>query len=1175
VYRVQWLPRIIFLFILVTDACGVPVCAQQGPIPSIAPQTRASDQVKSLLASGEKSLAQSHYKETLNSAEQARQAAQVIGDLDGQARAQRQRALAMEGLKRNSEAIQAWDLAAIAWRRAQDSPDEVEALGREEMLLARQNPRGIGVLRERALAAIHSESRRLVDLILSLYMNVGLVAIGAQQYDTATWYIEQALTIEKARNPKAQAVAKMLYRLGGNCFQRQQFDRAMQYYQESVLALKQSNFTPADAANFLAETFRAMGDAAYYQVSLVLADSYYQQALEQIRQLPKERPDVAWQTTRILNNAGLVARDRGETALALARFQECVQIRQQLHEASPDKADIALGYALSLDQLGTVTSDPELQWQYYKDSLQLTEKYGPDSAEHALSLLYMGNILVIQQQRIEGESFLRRGITILLEKDPYSFDLAVAMNDLGCSAMARGDSDLATACFKHCLTIYSHFSSRYGELAMCLNNLGRVAYYGGKYREAESFSLRAIDLYRAHHAERSWFACGTLISLGDSALNRAHQYRDQLACLLASRHRPAPASVQRLKASIASNLARAAAYYNQAYEIRDKAAPRSLLTAECIDCLANLALFQGDSLKATDCFMQELAIQNERAPGALLVASTQIELAVTLERQSQIDAAILRCLEAIQIVENQWCKVADVDSRIWLACHYGDAYRELVRLYVLSKQYGQAFLTAERGRGRSLADSLFERNSPDAQDVPSRLLEQQGELNTQQERNLAELTKLDPVKDRDALDKNRARLAMLALLQQELREEIRTASPRYANLRYPQPVTLADVQQALDPGTLLMEYMLDQDDNRLYLFTMTRNGRVQLHTIPIKKEALLKMLARMYAGISDEGATRDNRLAVELYNLLLRPAQNEIKGAKRLLICPDEILYKLPFSALVDNNSPMHPHYLVQSKPLHFVESINVYAELRQSRQQMLKPLYTLMTFGIPTLPQTSGKTARDPFAAASARGVNTAQVEQQNFVRLGGDLADLSNMTKPVREITGLYGKEALTFIGDQSTKKRVFAEAPGARALLFVCHGLLDNTDPLNSRLALTPENPDDDGMLRAIDVIHNLKLNADLVVLCGCQTGLGKEMGMEGVVGLTRAFEYAGAKSVLVSLWKIDATGSVELLNRFFRYLHSGKSKDEALRLAQIDLITGKCLDLRDPLYWAAFSLQGDWR
>ncbi len=308
--------------------------------------------------------------------------------------------------------------------------------------------------------------------------------------------------------------------------------------------------------------------------------------------------------------------------------------------------------------------------------------------------------------------------------------------------------------------------------------------------------------------------------------------------------------------------------------------------------------------------------------------------------------------------------------------------------------------------------------------------------------------------------------------------------------------------------------------------------------------------------------------ARELYTKLLGPAQSEVNRAKRLLICPDKALYQLPFSALIQ---PQSGRYLIESKPLHIVVSMSVYAQLRAMKA---RPNGTVLALGDPQYP---------PLQSASVSTVDVspptvmASAETRRQVTLmggggGGALPPLPYTRDQVLRIGQIYGAQARIHLGKEATTSVVKRDGPQARILHLACHGLLDNTDPLASALALTPENAQDDGMLRGYDVMK-LKLHADLVVLSACETGRGKETRSEGIAGMTRAFEYAGARSVLVSLWDVEDRRTAQLMEVFYQALKHGAKKDEALRSAQLSLLRNEP-DSR-PFYWAAFQLNGDWR
>ena len=208
---------------------------------------------------------------------------------------------------------------------------------------------------------------------------------------------------------------------------------------------------------------------------------------------------------------------------------------------------------------------------------------------------------------------------------------------------------------------------------------------------------------------------------------------------------------------------------------------------------------------------------------------------------------------------------------------------------------------------------------------------------------------------------------------------------------------------------------------------------------------------------------------------------------------------------------------------------------------------------------------------------------------------------------ISGLYGKDAVTFLGEQATEERAMEVSGAARVLHFAVHGLLNEHAPLDSALALSvPEDwreGSDNGLLQAWEIFERVRMHADLVTLSACESALGKDMEGEGLIGLTRAFQYAGARSVLASLWKVSDRSTVPLMARFYSCYAAGRPKDEALRAAQLDTLYGRVTgpaaarsgstgspcrageeetldeavasELTSPYHWAAFQLIGDWK
>jgi CHAT domain-containing protein len=258
----------------------------------------------------------------------------------------------------------------------------------------------------------------------------------------------------------------------------------------------------------------------------------------------------------------------------------------------------------------------------------------------------------------------------------------------------------------------------------------------------------------------------------------------------------------------------------------------------------------------------------------------------------------------------------------------------------------------------------------------------------------------------------------------------------------------------------------------------------------------------------------------------------------------------------------------VEWKPVHTTISATVYAELKRARPTKSGKSVELAAFGDPIYPSSAQVTT-------TGNPDRTVDSELRSAIERGFVLSRLPFSRAEVQSIAGLFSGHDLQYLGEQATEEHAKAVGKDVRYLHFATHGLLDERFPLNSSLVLTiPTNlteGQEDGLLQAWEIFEQVRLDADLVTLSACSTGLGQELNGEGLVGLTRAFQYAGARSVLASLWSVDDYRTMRLMRRFYAELHAGASKDAALQTAQLQLLHSSA---KDPYYWAAFSLTGDW-
>ncbi|HJQ35117.1 MAG TPA: CHAT domain-containing tetratricopeptide repeat protein [Pyrinomonadaceae bacterium] len=530
----------------------------------------------------------------------------------------------------------------------------------------------------------------------------------------------------------------------------------------------------------------------------------------------------------------------------------------------------------------------------------------------------------------------------------------------------------------------------------------------------------------------------------------------------------------------------------------------------------------------------------------------------------------------------------------------------------------KALAIVEAGRARSLLDLLSETGSSVTADIPPGLLRIKQDNLRQQEEIVAQINGTDssggPLQG--SLDKLEASLDRLQAEYDNNENRIREQSWRYKSLTSPQPLMLADIQQkVLDPDTALLEYSLGGKDS--YLWLVTRE-EVRLFKLPARstlagevEEMRKRMIpervntsifeltnsdgeAQRGLFLSRKSALGDPRpfasASHALYQSVLAQAAPFV-GPKRLLVIGDGPLNYVPFEALVTDSAGAdytNLSYLIQTNEVVYAPSASVIAAIRghasnaaasDSILLIADPVFDLSDPRAATLTRTP-HTQDDRHAFGL--DIAAADVERR---QLGSPL--LRNAIIRRIPATGSEAEQIEQYALGANLKPQVWrnldaneANVSGDlsryRVLHFATHGLLDAERPQFSGLVLSlvGNREDKDGFLRT-DEVFNLKLGSPLVMLSACESGLGKEERGEGVIGLTRAFIYAGAPTVGVTLWSVDDQPTAKLMAAFYdNYLTKrGTTPSAAMRAAQRAMIANK--DYATPYQWAAFILIGDYQ
>jgi CHAT domain-containing protein/tetratricopeptide (TPR) repeat protein len=644
--------------------------------------------------------------------------------------------------------------------------------------------------------------------------------------------------------------------------------------------------------------------------------------------------------------------------------------------------------------------------------------------------------------------------------------------------------------------------------------------------------------------------------------------------------------------------------------------------------VGRMASADGDWPQAINLLQQSLSLA--RAAGDLQgERDALVNLAQTERGRNNLSEARDYHEKALELTESLRAKILHQGLRAsYLASRqeeyelYADLLMQLHQQQPNAGHAATAFQISERGRARSLLETLAEARADIRQGVDAGLLDEERKLADRirvKEHQRAQLIgNPQSVKQTEALAKE---IGDLLNEYQKLQGRIRAISPRYAALTQPQPVTAAEIQtQHLDSQTILLEFTLGE--KRSWLWAITPDA-ITSHSLPPRAEIetsarkIYELLTARQLKRGESDAERETRIADAdpnftrearlLSQMLLGPIADKLRREwkdKRLLIVAGGALEYLPFAALP---SPSTGQPLIADHEVVNLPSASVLSAIRREtggRQSAVKAVAVLAD---PVFeandPRVRIAAKREPTgrdlavntrSAGSARSEGESQPSSTNS-RVTPLLRSIRSLGRRAGESNGRRSLSRLPFSREEaeaiaslvpaksllkatgfraSRATAISGELSNYRIVHFATHGIINSEHPELSGLVLSlidEHGKTQDGFLRMHE-IFNLQMPADLVVLSACQTALGKEIKGEGLIGLTRGFMYAGAHRVVASLWQVDDLATAELMKRFYSgMLKDGMRPGAALRAAQLEMRKQK--RWAAPYYWAGFIVQGE--
>jgi CHAT domain-containing protein/lipoprotein NlpI len=791
---------------------------------------------------------------------------------------------------------------------------------------------------------------------------------------------------------------------------------------------------------------------------------------------------------------------------------------------------------------------------------------------------------------------------------PDEYGIGTALSNLGYISRRNGDYDQALDYFQHSLTAYQAINNTGEHTVDLLDDLaeiGRTYSARGDYLRALNFLSQAMNLatgypdrmasvcnslgivytnQRDYEKAIDYFQRGfTTIADRDDEFSRAelllnlgvaHQFQQNYEAALTSFQKAADVA-GRIKYSellvpiyegkgavlkAQGKYAAAADVLTEAFQLAKTSGDKTRI-AELLWRQSEVNLLRGDAAKSIVSGVQaiqmaeQLSLRNVR----YLALTT---LGKAYRARGENDLAMQTFKKAIAQIEEMRNQVAGLENERQLFFEDKVApYHEIVDILLATNNPDaktQALLTAESAKARVLLDVLSTGRVDLSKAMSLAEKDEQAKLNKQ----IVDLNVAIAAEN----TKHESDLRLL----KDLNEQLRAARIRYETFQNSicaahselgdsrsqvTPITTDNLSSLLNPSEALLEYVVTETKTYLFVLTkdqVSRSTQVQAYQIQLGSHDVAKETRQFRDLITTQGAFTES--AQRLYDLLLRPAEQQLKGRTSVCIIPDGALWDLPFQAL----QPRDRHYLLEDYAISYAPSLAVLKEMSARRRTGQTTSNSLLAFGNPTASQEVATNIKTAYRGETL-----------------GPLPDAELEVSALKNIWGSSSSQVL--IGTSATKSVFRQEAPKYNIIHLATHGILDDSSPMYSSLIMARSNndPTDDGLLEAREILQ-LNLRADLVVLSACDTARGRIGAGEGMIGMSWAFFVAGVPTMVASQWKVDSASTATLMIDFHKRLRAespAQSQTRATALQQAALTLMKDPRYRHPYFWAGFVMIGN--
>lgn len=838
----------------------------------------------------------------------------------------------------------------------------------------------------------------------------------------------------------------------------------------------------------------------------------------------------------------------------------------ELLEGSHDSLAIASLYN-NISYTFSKTGDYEQALKYQHQARRLFEKLNED---RKLALVLNGIFLSMMDLGMhqQAEPYIRQSLNLSKQVgNPQMLD--VAYHNLAWNFERRGIRDSSIIYYRKSLELTRQLGNPY-DMTITLNKIGGLYESSGDYDNALAYYNEALEAnYKtdrpvsiAHNLRRL-----ARVAIQNDDLENAGAFYQEAQNWMSKASVPRDFAILYLDMAelemIKKEDAEAEKYLNEAATI--------LKDYNFATTQARMHLLKGRLYRSKDMLLKSLDEYRKAYKLAEAFSVTdKIYPAIYLARaynQVESDSAFYLAEQAFNLIDSVRTNVAGLAFRSGFFRDHAGFYNEVASWYITQKNEPEkAFDLIEAAKARVLMDELAEAQERVYENMDEVKLIKKQQLAKQIDRQYRQIEQSKSQQERSDL---RDELKDLEFEYQTFLNELHVSNPALRNFKYPQPIHLEKVQEMLDRKSLILEYAFAGNSLVRILISqkkVTASVTDSIQTADAKSEITEQVRSFRDAITGNAEVDEIKRLGSSLYQYIIPNLRNE--GTENLLVVSDGPLTFLPFEALTHQG-----HYLIEEFNIKYLPSISIYPFINAPERASK---YTLLAV------------AGSGFDGVES--LNNTTRSQTDFASLPSTLLEVDSISVNFPDAKILKNEE----VSEAALKSYNLGDF---RFLHFATHASVNELSPSQSGLLLSKKTEEEslfgeDGHLNSRE-ISGLKLQADLVTLSACNTGMGKVVTGEGLLGLQRSFLSAGASSVIVSLWSIFDRSTSEFMSVFYKQMLLHEKEDYGLWNQTLDwfgmyehpLFDYKAKALRDsklamidhpyynhPVYWAPFILIG---